>query len=494
MKNKRALFLTGTLVTLALIVGGSQLWVFSQSRLGGFVEPLNVPELAESTLEGSVRTFDLTLQAGTTEFVSDVPIETWGINGDYLAPTLRVTDGEQIKINVANSLPEDTTLHWHGLHVPAEMDGGPHQPIEMNAMWSPHWTVSQAASTNWYHPHLHGRSEAHVKLGVVGMFIVDDAVESKLNLPRNYGIDDLPIIVHDSPTGLSSGNPLDFIGELFGSRQGDSLTLVNGQHEPYVEVSTSLLRLRLLNASIGDVFDFSFDDGRDFSIIASEGGLFDKPVVENSLLMSPGERYEIVVAFEPGETVRLNRSLLDDDNGAPADSESTLEFRAGSALQNLGALPDVMVTLPETSLDNVARTRTFDMSGVEINGLMMHMDRIDQVVHAGTQEIWSVRNLDSRELHNFHVHGVSFRVLSVDGAPPAVHQRWDKDTVLIPPETTVELLVKFPEVSSGGWPFMFHCHFLRHEGRGMMGQYLVVEPDESLDPSNHMISSMAHTH
>ena len=139
MKNKRALFLTGTLVTLALIVGGSQLWVFSQSRLGGFVEPLNVPELAESTLEGSVRTFDLTLQAGTTEFVSDVPIETWGINGDYLAPTLRVTDGEQIKINVANSLPEDTTLHWHGLHVPAEMDGGPHQPIEMNAMWSPHW-------------------------------------------------------------------------------------------------------------------------------------------------------------------------------------------------------------------------------------------------------------------------------------------------------------------------------------------------------------------
>jgi FtsP/CotA-like multicopper oxidase with cupredoxin domain len=215
------------------------------------------------------------------------------------------------------------------------------------------------------------------------MFIVDDAVESKLNLPRNYGVDDLPIIVHDSPIGLSSGNPLDFIGELFGSRQGDSLTLVNGQHEPYVEVSTSLLRLRLLNASIGDVFDFSFDDGRDFSIIASEGGLFDKPVIENNLLMSPGERYEVVVAFEPGETVRLNRSLLDDNNGARADSESTLEFRAVSALQNLGALPDVMVTLPETSLDNVARTRAFDMSGVEINGLMMHMDRIDQVVHAG---------------------------------------------------------------------------------------------------------------
>ena len=493
MTKRRVFSLVALLAALSLVLVGAWFSTFGQSRLGGFDSPLSVPPLAESTMEGSVRTFDLALQAGTTEFVEGNPVETWGINASYLAPTLRAADGEQIKINVANSLPEDTTLHWHGLHVPAVMDGGPHQPIDIGATWNPHWTVSQAASTNWYHPHLHGRSEAHVKLGVVGMFIVDDAEESALDLPRSYGFDDLPIIVHDSPVGLSNANPFDFINELLGARNGDSLTLVNGQYEPYFDVSTSLLRLRLLNASIGDVFEFSLSDSRDFSIIASEGGLFERPITNNSLMMSPGERYEIVVEFQPGETVMLNRSLLDDD-GSIGLPESTIEFRTASALTGTAEIPVTLTDLASTDTDGVVRTRNFDMSGVEINGLMMQMDRIDQVVHAGTKEIWAVRNLDRRELHNFHVHGVSFRVLSVGGEEPEPHQIWDKDTVLIPPETTVELLVTFPEVASEGWPFMYHCHFLRHEGRGMMGQYLVVEPGSSLEPADHMISSGGHSH
>ena len=493
MTNKRGWSLVAVLVAISLVVVGAQLWALGQSRLGGFDSPLSVPPLAESTMKGSVRTFDLSLQAGSTEFEAGNPVETWGINGDYLAPTIRVADGEEIKINVGNGLPEDTTLHWHGLHVPAMMDGGPHQPIEMGATWTPHWTVSQAASTNWYHPHLHGRSEAHVKLGVVGMFIVDDAKGSALDLPSTYGLDDLPIIIHDSPVGLTTGNPFDFVNELLGARNGDSLTLVNGQYEPYFDVSTSLLRLRLLNASIGDVFEFSLSDSRDFSIIASEGGLFEKPLTDNRLMMSPGERYEIVVEFQPGETVLLNRSVLDDD-GTLGVPESTIEFRATSALSRNAEIPMTLAELAATNTDGVVRTRNFDMSGVEINGLMMQMDRIDQVVHAGTKEIWAVRNLDRRELHNFHVHGVSFRVLSVGGEAPEPHQSWDKDTVLIPPETTVELLVTFPEAASEGWPFMFHCHFLRHEGRGMMGQYLVVEPGSSLEPADHMISSGGHSH
>lgn len=493
MTKKLALNLAAVLVAISLVIVGSQLWALGQSRLGGFDSPLSVPPLAESNMEGSVRTFDLNLQAGSTEFKAGSPVETWGINGDYLAPTIRVADGEEVRINVANGLPEDTTLHWHGLHVPAMMDGGPHQPIEMGATWTPHWTVSQAASTNWYHPHLHGRSEAHVKLGVVGMFIVDDLEESALDLPRTYGLDDLPIIVHDSPVGLTTGSPFDFVNELLGARNGDSLTLVNGQYEPYFDVSTSLLRLRLLNASIGDVFEFSLSDSRDFSIIASEGGLFDKPLTSNRLMMSPGERYEIVVEFQPGETLMLNRSLLDDD-GSVGLPESTIEFRVASALSGPAEIPMALTDLASTSTDGVVRTRNFDMSGVEINGLMMQMGRIDQVVHAGTKEIWAVRNLDRRELHNFHVHGVSFRVLSVGGEAPEPHQSWDKDTVLIPPETTVELLVTFPEVASEGWPFMFHCHFLRHEGRGMMGQYLVVEPGSSLEPADHMISSGGQSH
>jgi FtsP/CotA-like multicopper oxidase with cupredoxin domain len=135
-----------------------------------------------------------------------------------------------------------------------------------------------------------------------------------------------------------------------------------------------------------------------------------------------------------------------DDDGSVGGPISTIEFRAASPLTGPAEVPETLAALAPTSTDEVVRTRNFDMSGVAINGLMMKMDRIDQVVHAGTKEIWAVRNLDRRELHNFHVHGVSFRVLSVGGNAPEPHQSWDKDTVLIPPETTVELLVTFPEV------------------------------------------------
>ena len=323
----------------------------------------------------------------------------------------------------------------------------------------------------------------------MGMFIVDDSEEADLDLPRTYGIDDIPVIIHDAPDALVSTNPFrTAIDELLGSRGAQNLTIVNGELEPYLDVTTSLVRLRLLNGSIGDVFDFSFSDQRDFSIIASEGGLFDAPVSATSILMSPGERYEILVGFEPGETAVLNRSALSDDNGE-STVESTIEFRAAPTLSGATDVPETLVAQTVRDSQQVSGTRTFDMSGVQINGLMMDMNRIDQVVHAGTSEIWSIRNLDRRELHNFHVHGVSFRVLDIGGEAPPAHQVWDKDTVLVPPETAVNLLVTFPDVSGEGWPFMFHCHFLRHEGRGMMGQYLVVDQGDSLKPQDHQISS-----
>ncbi len=493
--KKVFVFALSAIALISLVVTTVYFLPLNQGNFGGFQRPLPIPPLAESSFDGSVRTFDLTMQAGTTEFIDGQEIETWGINGDYLSPTLRVNDGEEIQIRVSNELPEDTTMHWHGLHVPAKMDGGPHQPIEIGGIWAPNWQVSQKASTNWYHPHLHGRSEAHVKAGLVGMFIVDDSEEADLDLPRTYGIDDIPVIVHDAPDALVSTNPFrTAIDELLGGRGAQNLTIVNGELEPYLDVTTSLVRLRLLNGSIGDVFDFSFSDQRDFSIIASEGGLFDAPVSTNSILMSPGERYEILVGFEPGETAVLNRSALSDDNGE-STVESTIEFRAAPTLSGATDVPETLVAQTVRDSQQVSGTRTFDMSGVQINGLMMDMNRIDQVVHAGTSEIWSIKNLDRRELHNFHVHGVSFRVLDIGGEAPPAHQVWDKDTVLVPPETTVNLLVTFPEVSGEGWPFMFHCHFLRHEGRGMMGQYLVVNQGESLNPEEHEIASMAgHSH
>lgn len=456
-----------------------------------FGEPLDIPEEATSVLNSSTRTFDLSLETGETVFGTGRPVNTWGINGGYLGPTLRVNKGEDVHINVDNNLDEDTTMHWHGLHAPAEMDGGPHQLIISGHMWSPHWSIDQPASTNWYHPHLHGESASQVKMGLVGMFIVDDPADDSLGLPATYGVDDIPVIIHDAPEEVSQGNVVEeTIRSVFQRGQQPAVTLVNGGRETFFEVTTQTVRLRLLNATIDDHLEIAFSDNQEFTVIASEGGLLPQPEALTSISLSPGERYEVVVEFEPNAVTRLSLIKTDSDNQA-SDSEEILEFRSSAELEPSSSIASTLSDAETISVPENIPTRIFEMSDVAINGMEMDMMRIDQVVAAGSTEIWSIRNLDQRTLHNFHVHGVSFTVLDIDGREPPAYMASKKDTVLIPPRAEVNLLVEFPSLSNEGWPYMFHCHFLRHEGRGMMGQYLIVGVGDSLDPADHVISTMA---
>ena len=492
-KIRFALF---TLVATVVVSAGIIVFWPSDEVGGSFTEPLNVPLEASSTLESSTRTFDLDLQSGDTNFGSARSVSTWGINGAYLGPTLRVNKGEEVRINVANNLDEDTTMHWHGLHAPAEMDGGPHQPIVSGEVWSPGWLIDQRASTNWYHPHLHGESAAQVKMGLVGMFIVDDPAEAELRLPSAYGVDDIPVIVHDAPDEVSRGNAVqEAIRSVFQRGRPPAVTLVNGGRETVFEVTSQVVRLRLLNATIDDHLEVSLSDGREFKVIASEGGLLPQPEALTSISLSPGERYEVVVEFEPNDVTRLSLVKTNSDNQEADNAEEIVEFRSSNDLMDTGSVPATLSNAQPVEVPSNTSVRNFDMSDVAINGMEMDMMRIDQVVAAGSTEIWSIRNLDRRTLHNFHVHGVSFTVLDIDGREPPAYMATKKDTVLVPPGTEVNLLVEFPNVSNDGWPYMFHCHFLRHEGRGMMGQYLVVNEGASLDPEDHMISTMAgHNH
>ena len=492
-KIRVALF---ALVATVVVSAGIIFFWPSEEVGGSFTEPLSVPLEASSTLESSTRTFDLDLQSGETDFGSARSVSTWGINGAYLGPTLRVNKGEEVLINVANNLAEATTMHWHGLHAPAEMDGGPHQPIASGKVWSPGWLVDQRASTNWYHPHLHGESAAQVKMGLVGMFIVDDPAEAELRLPSTYGVDDIPVIIHDAPDEVSGGNAVqETIRSVFQRGRPPAVTLVNGGRETVFDVTSQVVRLRLLNATIDDHLEVSLSDGREFKVIASEGGLLPQPEALTSISLSPGERYEVVVEFEPNDVTRLSLVKTNSDNQEADNAEEIVEFRSSNDLMDTGSVPATLSNAQPVEVPSNTSVRNFDMSDVAINGMEMDMMRIDQVVAAGSTEIWSIRNLDRRTLHNFHVHGVSFTVLDIDGREPPAYMATQKDTVLVPPGTEVNLLVEFPNVSNDGWPYMFHCHFLRHEGRGMMGQYLVVNEGASLDPEDHMISTMAgHNH
>jgi blue copper oxidase len=245
------------------------------------------------------------------------------------------------------------------------------------------------------------------------------------------------------------------------------------------------VRLRLLNASTARVYNVGFADDRPFDLVGTDGGLLEHPHQTTRMPLSPGERAEIVAHFRPGERVVL-RSFppdlgLDGFQGRFAgadDSFDLLQIRASATLTTSPPVPDRLVGHQQLDETGVATTRRLELNGSSrINDRRMDLGRIDQTGTVDTTEVWEVTNRSGNP-HNFHVHGVQFNVTSHLGgrAPPRL-AGW-KDTVFIPPDGTVRLLVQFPGYSDPIVPYMFHCHLLEHEDNGMMGQFLVVHPGQ----------------
>jgi FtsP/CotA-like multicopper oxidase with cupredoxin domain len=473
----------GLVALVALVATASVLYARADvSTVGelGFENELKIPALLEPRLDADGRkVFELELQAGTSELLSGKQTESWGAKGAYLGPTLRAARGDRVLLNVSNRLPDETTLHWHGMHLPARADGNPHQPIEAGETWSPSWEIDQPAATLWYHPHLLGATAEHVYRGIAGLFILDDAESDALPLPRTYGADDIPLIIQDKR--FEDDGALDFSNRLI-SPTGflGNVTLVNGTYDPYVEIHDRRVRFRLLNASNARVYNLGFADDRAFDVIASDAGLLEQPHRTSRLALSPGERAEIVAAFEPSEDIvlrsfepELGTNFFDGRFAGGDDSFDLLQVRAAPTLSQSPPLPERLAAYEHLD-ERDTRTRRFELDGTSINDKDMDMARIDEVLDAGVTEIWRVRNAGGTP-HNFHPHGVSFRLLDYAGSrPPAQLSGW-KDTVYIPPGETVRLVVRSPNHTDSETPYMFHCHILQHEDRGMMGQFVVVE-------------------
>jgi FtsP/CotA-like multicopper oxidase with cupredoxin domain len=446
---------------LLAVAGAAALWsvlLAPVSTVGelDFRQELVVPPLAESRVAADgARVFELTAQEGTTELLPGKPTTTWGFNGSYLGPTLRAERGEDVRVLVQNRLDETTTVHWHGMHLPAEADGGPHQVVDPGETWTPSWTIDQPAATLWYHPHPHGETEEHVNRGLAGMFILEDPSSRVAGrLPHEYGVDDVPVIVQDKR--------LDDDGDIQSGGLGDHV-LVNGTYGPRFDVTTEQVRLRLLNASVKRVFDFGFSDDREFMMIGSDGGLLPSPVTTDRVRLSPGERAEIVVTMAAGEDVVLRsyppdletNFLVERFNGGE-DQFDVLLLRAADRLRPSPAITGALAPAPDLHVSGV-RTRTFELSGRQINGKQMDMSRIDETVELGTTEVWQVRNIDG-EYHNFHVHDVQFQVLSIDGTEPDPQLAGWKDTVYVPPGASPSTTATTsPRTLLGQAPFDASC-------------------------------------
>ncbi len=460
-----------------------------------FETPLPIPEMMDAREKGGALT--LTAARGRHAFLAGMPTDTYGFSAPYLGPVLRVRRGEDVEITVENRLAMATSCHWHGLLVPAALDGGPHRPISPGHAWRPVLKIDQPETTAWFHAHPHTDTGRQVYMGLAGLIIVEDGTGERLGLPRNYGVDDFPLILQD--------RQLDKNGALVYRASGPSrmtgmrgeTIIVNGAITPFVNVPPSLVRLRILNAANARTFDLRFADGRSFQVIASDGGYLSAPVAMTALTIAPGERFEVLVDFADGKPAVLesgadNRTMMGGGMmammgmmGSPAGSIMRFDVRPSNA-PSVNVIPKALVALTEPDASKAVQRRRFaldmgpDMMGrggmrggmgagasLGINGRPFAMDRIDATPKLGTSEIWEV--VPSMMAHPFHVHGVIFRVLSLGGRTPPAHLAGGKDTVLL--EGPAELLLNFEQPATADSPFMFHCHILEHEDGGLMAQY-----------------------
>jgi FtsP/CotA-like multicopper oxidase with cupredoxin domain len=432
-----------------------------------------------------------------------------GISASYLGPVVRVRTGDTIPFRVENRLDEDTTLHWHGLLVPSQVDGGPHNTIRPGAAWSPRITINQPAATAWFHPHPHGNTARQVYSGLAAMMVISDGADRDRGLPSTYGVDDLPVVLQDKRFGRGGGIVYEpGMMDLMHGFQGDTL-VVNGAIGPIAGVPPGYVRLRLLNAANARVFDLSFSDRRPFFVIAGDGGLLAEPAEVRSLVIAPAERYEVLADFADGRPVDLVTApdaghgpgmmmpMMRPGRRPGGAAELVVRFRPDAALKPaITGLPGRLATLAAPDAKSAVARRTFTlnpMMGMGMMGMgMMHgrghedgpahtmgingrsfaMDRIDVTARLGTAEIWEISAGGMPMAHPFHVHGARFRILSKDGRNPAAHEAGWKDVVLV--QENAEILVRFDNPAPPQMPFMYHCHILEHEDHGMMGQLAVV--------------------
>ncbi|TWI92669.1 blue copper oxidase [Roseibium hamelinense] len=512
----RRLFLAGS-ASAALMAGISPRLALASDR-----PALPIPAEMRADPAGTIK---LSAQASTMNFLPGVATPTYGINGPYLGPALRVRRGDTVNMDVRNTLAEPVTMHWHGLEIPGDDDGGPAEAIAPGATWKPSLTIDQPAATCWFHPHYYPSTAELVLKGLAGLFIIEDDDTDRLPLPSTWGVDDIPIIIQDrrfNPDG-SFFHRFNLAAVTVGY-VGDTV-LVNGAINPVASTAKGWLRLRLLNGSNARSYQLAFSDDRPFYVIASDGGLLAQPVRMNSLPLHAGERYEILVDARDGSAFDLVTSPVMQMamNLPPFDQTLPVMTFSPDGAETEGTMPDALATLPPLSSSQDLQTQDLKFGmNLDAEGMGLFMKAglpkmraggstdpeiakaVEQVILEGpdlTQEAQlSANNINGvsfalnkvnfdlpidtdlrmvfsegtdKMLHPVHVHGCQYRVVTVNGDPaPEYMQGW-KDTAAISQGGTVEVQVRFKHPATAEKPYMAHCHILEHEDSGMMAAFTV---------------------
>jgi FtsP/CotA-like multicopper oxidase with cupredoxin domain len=407
-------------------------------------------------------------------------VRAWTYNGVVPGPLVRATVGDRLIAHFTNKLEVNTTIHWHGVRSPNDMDGVPDhtQPAVASGKTFTYDFVLRDAGLFWYHPHV--MSAAEVGFGLYGALLVEDPGDG-------VGVaDELVLVLSDIAIADGKIEAPDSGGDLaavFG-REGTDV-LVNGRTDARIIARDSApQRWRIVNAAKSRYFLLDLD-GVPFTVIGGDGGLQESPERKDALALAPGERLDVVVtptrsAERP--TLTLRSGLINRGFGSVefrrVEELMTVEFAdtpayAGAALR---APSRAIEPLAVEEATQVQIELTFSNGdGLSRYGIDGHPFGEDHTfrAHVGETQIWTVTNRTNWS-HPFHLHGFFFLVLDPDGQP--VHPLAWKDTVDVPFGETIKLAVRFDD-RPGMW--MFHCHILDHADLGLMGMLELVRATSS---------------
>jgi spore coat protein A len=523
--------------------------------LAKYVDPLPIPPVIKAS---SLAAKPITVHM--REFRHRVhrdlaPTTLWGYNGMWPGPTFELRRRQPVAINWINQLPTkhllpiDTTIHGaeqtvppvrtvvhvHGAQVLPESDGYPEAWTSPDGKTGGFRAASpcrypndQAARTLWYHDHALGITRLNVYAGLAGFYLIRDEEEQELNLPQ--GAFEIPLMIQDRsftsqgnllyPVAQNGTHPV-WIQEFFGET-----ICVNGKATPYLEVEPRKYRFRVLNASNSRFYHLTLVeadsagqpaglpvDAPPFHQIGSDGGLLPTPLTLHYLILSPGERHDLIIDFS--EHKGASFALINDApapyaRGGQVVPAEVMLFKVSKPLsgRDTSSLPDTLVPFSPLRPELAVRERVLELTEIDrasdgytvtaLLGQKRWMDPITEDPKVGSVEIWSFANTTS-DVHPIHTHQVRFQVLnrqSFDSRtflqtgtlvytgipiPPETNERpaW-KDTIKAYPGYVTRVIQKFDlppgTLARPGQEFLYvwHCHILEHEDNEMMRPYKLV--------------------
>jgi FtsP/CotA-like multicopper oxidase with cupredoxin domain len=400
--------------------------------------------------------------------------QAWTYNGGVPGPLIKVHQGDRLIVHFTNHLPEDSTIHWHGVRLPAAMDGVPGEsqpPVHPGESFVYDFVVPDVGLF-WYHPHV--RSSVQVGDGLYGA-LESSPAEGE---PPGFG-DEVVVVLSDvdlTDTGaLADPTVGGNVATLFG-REGNTI-LANGRSKPVLQARVGQRqRWRFINAAKSRYFQMALE-GNTFTRIGGDGGLMPTPVDVTRPVLAPGERADLVIvpAGQPGSDVPLRWTAYDRGFGTafmrPDETVFTMHL-ASDGTTTSPALPPTGRAIEPLSTAGAEQVSIRLTQSKDKKDFFLGINDVKNggpplAVKAGQTQVWTVENAIDFD-HPFHMHGFFFQKLDDDGNP-VMPLEW-KDTVNVPQQKRTKFVVKYDD-RAGMW--MFHCHILDHADAGMLGMLML---------------------